>query len=339
MSVWIRRTLLFLVVMTATFLLASVCAPKGRVFKDEMAIYAGNSKVFRALQNAKLWENWDPWYSRDSMQKRKFIGEVGRAGSGFSWMGKTEGKIDIVSVAKPDSIFCRYVIGKGLVKTQGTLSFVLQQKGNATRVLWTNTTTYPFLQRLKNYFNPSYLSEEINIGLTQLKKYVESGTESIGVEVGNGVSITSVHGVNYAVIRKRNVAEADMNLFAISASKEVYSYIQTNGLSAKGPPCLLRYNFDDNSGFYNVAAGVPISDLLEEEMKSVGIGSDSALLGSSIMVKTNKGSGEFPEEMFLYLSENSKSVELPIVQYFIVGPMHTDRESNYKIKWKVTFSD
>ncbi len=326
--------------MVLALMLAAIFAPSNSIISKSIIINAPVQKVFPQLIRVKSWKKWDPWFSKDSTQRRTYFGNLSDANSGLRWTSNylrlREGTLFIDSFLLNSTIDFSLEVKNDILNSRGIGSFNLIEDENNTSVTWKLESNLLYPKKILNYFFENLLEKDLEIGLGRLKYYVESGSYAVEEKAKDEIQITTEFDVNYAILKAKNITPNGLDGFFLSAYKTLYGYTQTNGLSAKGPARALFYSWSNDISKKKVAAAIPISNILEETGDSVAIEVGKGFLTESNISYYHRGKYSLNKSSHLALSnwvkDNNKEIVYPIVEEYIVGPSQTEDSNKFETK-------
>lgn len=140
------------------------------------------AELFSVLNTHKNFNDWSPWFSRDTTMQIIFSGPESGTGAKFSWISSVKsvgtGSMEITS-SKPDSVI-RQVL-TFMDKGNSNASYLLSEEGGGTRLVWTldiEAGANPLL-RIMGAFMDKVVGEDFEKGLAKLKAIVETQVDSI----------------------------------------------------------------------------------------------------------------------------------------------------------------
>ena len=315
-------------------LVAAAFAPAKKEIIRTIEIEAPAKDVYLQVANFKKWEKWDPWMAKDTTQQRNYKGAFGSEDHSYSWVSDNKdvgtGHIEAAG-STPYSKFSYRLFFDEMKPADGYFSIV--EEGTTTTVSWVMISEHSYPIKFLNYFMESMIAPDFEAGLKNLKEYLENEVQPQDNDV-DGVQIATEYGVNYAMIKEKVLPMAAMDSFFGSAYKKLYRFIQTNGLAAKGTPKGFYYVWDEANGTTDLAVAVPISESLTEQYSEIEIETGKAKLANDHIVTRADGgySSSYKAHMALerWVEENRKSIKMPVVEEYLVGPKETADTNAYR---------
>ncbi|PCJ63122.1 MAG: hypothetical protein COA58_16560 [Bacteroidetes bacterium] len=333
----LKGILFFFLIIIGAALVAALFAPGTKLVERSITVESPQKVVFNQIANFKNWPKWDAWYSKDTNQVRTYSGTMGEENYSYSWSSKNsdvgKGRMVATKVTGIERLDFTFYFDNDGTEESADGYFVIKENGDKTDVTWAMVSemSYPF--KAFNYFIDGMVGPDFEEGLSNLKELVESTDLS---STGQNVQIVEEFGINYALIKRENLPMQEMDTFFSSAYKEIYSYMQTNGLSPKGEARGLYYEWDEENGKTTLAAAVPVSSIEEEDGSSIDLGVGKSMLLDDRVICTLTGgySASYGAHIALskWLEENGKELRNPVVEEYLVGPKQTQDTAQYVTK-------
>jgi hypothetical protein len=166
-----------LVILLVSILIAAFLAPTDIIIERSVLICANQERVFDEIVDFKKWYQWDPWYPKDTTQKRNYVGKFGDTLYGYSWSSKEKnvgnGSMFFTNISNKDSISYAVTFGRDDDEQKSSGSFYLQTLGENTQVVWTLKSSLAYPYKFLNFFLDDIAGKDFEIGLEGLKSHVE----------------------------------------------------------------------------------------------------------------------------------------------------------------------
>ncbi|MDX2128881.1 MAG: SRPBCC family protein [Chloroherpetonaceae bacterium] len=157
--------------------LLSLVSPNSIVISRKIYIDAPREQVFFTVSQLNLFPKWSPFLENDPHQQYEIIGEDGKIGAHYRWVGvneTSEGIQRLTELNQNESIAFTCEITKPF-ESKPSFDYRFDVKGNGTLVTQTFRTQLPFPSNIISKLVS--LSEKISVtnekGLKNLKKYIE----------------------------------------------------------------------------------------------------------------------------------------------------------------------
>ena len=333
----VKGILFFCLIMIGAGLMAALFAPSTQVVKRTIKIQAPQDVVFRQLSNFRMWPKWDPWFAKDTSQIRTYNGTVGQEKYGYSWSSKNsdvgKGRIEVTQINKYEQLDFVFFMNNENNDQGNKGYFKLEEYNGMTEIEWGLVSEMSYPSKALNYFIDGMVGPDFEQGLTNLKSLIESPSFSDEREDKQGVHIAEEYGVNYALIKKNDLPMNQMEIFFKNGYKEIYTYMQTNGLAPTGEARGLFYKWDEENSVATLAAAVPISKIDQSYGSPVNLGlGECSLQNGAVSCKIN---GPYSQSYNAHLAlgkwvdSTYKVLESPVVEEYIVGPRQTEDTSQF----------
>ncbi len=168
----IKLVALGIVVLAGAVL--AVAATRPDVFRVQRAasIQAPPERIYPLIADFQRWGAWSPYEKKDPAMRRTIQGPV------YAWEGNGEvgaGRMEIVEAAAPSKVRIKLDFTKPF-ETHNSVEFLLEPKGDATRVTWDMQGPAPFVSKLIGLFldMDAMIGRDFEAGLASLKALAEA---------------------------------------------------------------------------------------------------------------------------------------------------------------------
>jgi len=249
----LKIILIALGVLVAAILIVPLFSPATAEVSAEIEIAREPAEFFPAVASFSNRDAWDPWLTQDSTAKATIESVAGYVGSTYAWTGDRVGfgKMEVVSVRENEYIESSLWFGE--VETPALVEWSFEAVDGGTKVVWSfaQETAWP-IERLGMMFGKIFLKQSFELGLANLKEYVENmpqARSSLG-------SIT----VETQQPMLAMVADGAGTMETISEQLgELYGYVaaeaQKQGLEMVGPAFVHYLDYDESTGHSHYRAG------------------------------------------------------------------------------------
>jgi effector-binding domain-containing protein len=332
----VKGIVYFLLIMLVAGLLAALFAPSTKEVRRSIKIEAPVDAVFNQVASFENWKKWDARYQKDPSQKRTYNGSVGDKSYGYKWESDNDdvgkGSMTMDAVAYNERL--DYTLYFNEKPNRGHFAFT--HRSSTTEVEWVMTSKLSYPMTILNYFIDGMVGSDFENGLANLKEYTEKTPLVVRLPKDKPVVIVEEHGVNYALVKVKDLPIDKLGTFFENGYNKVFTHIQTNGLVPKGPPRGLFYEWNEKEGMTTLAVAVPVSDVLRELEAQFQVADKTVYLGGDYISSTVVGGNSRVYETHRLLSkwtdENAKSLKMPIVEEYIKGSNDTQDTSQYQTK-------
>jgi len=171
----LKIILIVLGVLVAAILIVPLFSPGTAEVSAEIEIAREPSEFFPAVASFSNRDAWDPWMTQDSTAKATIESRDGYVGSTYAWTGDRVGygRMEVVSVRENEYIESSLWFGE--VETPALVEWSFEAVDGGTRVVWSfaQETAWP-IERLGMMFGKIFLQQSFELGLANLKEYVEN---------------------------------------------------------------------------------------------------------------------------------------------------------------------
>lgn len=148
------------------------------VVERSLKIDASPEEVFGRTSNFKKWADWSPWEDLDPDMQKRFHGDDGSVGSGYSWKGNRkagQGRMTISDLSAPEMVAIDLRFEKPF-KSESVIEISLAPDGDGTEVTWTMTGNHNWMSKIMGIFMPmdKMVGKDFEKGLAQLKAVSEA---------------------------------------------------------------------------------------------------------------------------------------------------------------------
>jgi uncharacterized protein YndB with AHSA1/START domain len=172
----IKKILLGLVALLAIVLM--VAATKPNVFRIErsITIAAPAAVLFDYVNDAKKFEQWNPWQKLDPNIKNIYSGPPSGVGAACTWSGNAdvgEGTSTIIE-SKPGQLVRQKLEMRKPMESICTTDFTFSSEGDKTKVTWAMYGAQPFIGKVMSLFIDcdKMCGDQFIEGLNQLDRIV-----------------------------------------------------------------------------------------------------------------------------------------------------------------------
>ncbi len=171
----LKIILIIVGVLVAALLIVPLFSPATAEVSAEIEIALEPSQIFPDVASFIGREVWDPWVTQDSTADAIIGPKAGYVGSTYRWTGKRvgTGRMEVISVIENQYIESSLWFGE--VETPALVEWNFEAVDGGTHVVWSfaQETSWP-VERLGMMFGKVFLKQSFELGLANLKEYVES---------------------------------------------------------------------------------------------------------------------------------------------------------------------
>ncbi len=308
-------------------LILGLIAPKELQLQRSMIINAPQTTVFSLVNELPAWERWSPWVRQDSTIKNQYSDQKMGTGAYYTWTSENSGtgKLTITDSYEADSLHT-FIEFDGQGNTNSKWYFEPVEGG--TKATWSFDSKFPFpfnvmllLQDVEGMVGKDYEN-----GLAFLK----TEAESILPEENN----SEMKRINFPATRlvgvRKTVNLDDLSDHFQTVMPMVGTKVAEHGVEKTGAPSGLYYKWDMENQLTDVAIVIPVAaDVTIEGLEVFDIAGAEAV--EATYVGNYDGTPVAHEAIDLYLSTNSLTPKMPIMEHYLPDPgPETETDPN---KW------
>lgn len=335
---YIAITLLGLVLL---ILLVSFFLPSKTHVERSIIINAKPKYVFELVSNFKNWNQWSPWYKKDTTAVYTFGEIVEGTGAKFSWKSNNpdvgNGGMEIVGIV-PDQ---KVEIELTFDEFKNRADFTLSDEAGSIKLTWSfdsDTDKLPFywvpMSKIFGLMMDGMLGPDYEEGLKSIKAIAET---KVDLQIGGfDAEIRESKELNYLGIRSQ-LKEEEIG----STLEKQYTFLLDliNKLAAKqsGPPFTI--NYAAKGKLFDMAACIGVESPVSSS-EPVMAGKLEA--GKQLVIKY-KGAyekmGPLYAEGFKYMVQNNLKASGPPMEFYITDPMLEADTSQWLTELVFPFKD
>lgn len=240
-------------VLVAAMLIVPLFSPATAEVSAETDIALEPSQIFPGIASFYHRDQWDPWLTQDSTAVATIEPKEGYVGSSYAWKGDKvgHGRMEVVSVQENEHIESALWFGEAETPARVEWSFTALDGG--THVVWSfaQETSWP-IERLGMMFGKIFLKHSFELGLANLKEYLESMPRPLGslgpitVATQNAMFALAADGAG----TMESISEQLAELYGL-----IYAAVENQGLQVAGPAFVHYLDYDESTGYSNYRAG------------------------------------------------------------------------------------
>ena len=173
----IKKIVIVVVVALAAILIFAATKPDTFRVERSTTIKAPPEKIFPLINDFHNWPTWSPWEKMDPAMKRAHSGAASGKGAVYEWEGNSKvgkGRMEIVDSAPPSKVTVKLDFLEPF-EAHNFAEFVLEPKGDSTKVTWTMHGPAPYISKLMTVFMSmdSMIGKDFEEGLANMKAAAE----------------------------------------------------------------------------------------------------------------------------------------------------------------------
>ena len=176
----LKIILIIVGVLVAAILIVPLFSPAKAEVSAEIDIALEPAQIFPTVASFINSHEWDPWVTQDSTADAKIEPKEGYVGSTYSWTGVKvgTGKMEVISVKENQYIESSLWFGE--VEKPSLVEWSFEEVEGGTHVSWSfaQETAWP-IERLGMMFGKIFLKQSFELGLANLKEYMESMPQAL----------------------------------------------------------------------------------------------------------------------------------------------------------------
>ncbi len=326
----LRIIFIFIFVIIALYLVASLFIPSEYRVERSQTLNAPTDIVFEQLISFKSWEKWSALREKDPKMKSLFGHDNAKVGSYWLWKGNKAGEGRITSTEIEDQKQISYHLSSSKpYKTEADGYIKLEPEGKQTKVVWVVEGTNPFHLRVLNLMMDKWIGPDFETSLVLLKYIAEKESEILQKEYfGYRIKETRFGGSKIALVRKAILID-ELDEFFTKNYAKVKSEANDCNFKIDGQPMALFYRWDYVNGVATVAAALPVKgdSTLGHDVGLVQLQPQKALLlnyygGYKSMKNAYSALDNFVKNKKL------KTVK-PVIEEYMIGP----KQQRDSTKW------
>ena len=229
--------------------------------KRSRFIQADQIVVFNELNDFKNWEEWGPWYEKDSTIRVQYGDNTIGTGGTYIWTSDVEGggSMKTLAVHEPERLDQEIAFETPFGDMVSDVYWMIQSTDKGTELTWGIKGEMPFFTRFMAGGMEEQLGPMEERGLELFdenlqKKLKKHRIDSIGVVDFSG-------GFYLYLSTSSKLASMDNKLKSMMI--EIEQYIESNKIRTTGSPFTIYHNFDELNGSTMFSIGYPVAERIE----------------------------------------------------------------------------
>lgn len=264
-----KTTFKVLVLLTIVFIVPNLFLNKRIDIERTVEIESPLNMVFMKVANVSEWENWYPFYLKDSNVKFDPTESIYGTGANLEWNTEKNNsgllKLNEVVLNKKTAF---NLLHSDRIVNEVLGEFTFEQVNRKTRVTCNLNQSPPFLLRVLGFFAFKKIEQEFEIALQNLKKQVE--------ESQNPFHILMYQKEAFSVYSKTLSCKTSTIGSNLERSyKELEKQMQEDGIAIFGKPICIYHNYSDTT--VELEAALPIHQITKPSKYTKTINSATVL--------------------------------------------------------------
>ncbi|TFH23191.1 MAG: hypothetical protein E4H10_12515 [Bacteroidia bacterium] len=326
----LKIILIVLGVLVAAMLIVPLFSPATAEVSAEIDIALEPSQIFPGVASFSNREAWDPWVSQDSTTVVKIEPKSGYVGSTYAWKGEKvgTGKMEVISIQ--ENKYIQSALWFGEVETPSLVEWSFEKVDGGTHVSWSfaQETAWP-IERLGMMIGKVFLKQSFELGLANLKEYMESLPQSesslgtIGVETQNSMFALVANGAG----TMETIGEDLGPMYEL-----IFAEVEKQGLQVSGPAFVEYLDFDEATGYSNYRAGFMV------DRAGSNAGEVVAVVYPEMKVVQAMHTGPYEEftnsydKLDKYITTNGLEVSGKAFEFYVTGLMTESDDSKWETR-------
>ena len=234
--------------------------------KRSRMIEADQIVVFNELNDYKNWEEWGPWFEKDSTIRVVYSDNTIGTGGAYSWTSDIEGggSMKTLAVREPERLDQEIVFETPFGNMMSDVYWMIKPTDKGTELTWGIKGEMPFMTRFMADGMDEQLGPMEERGLELFDQNIRKKLEKFSID---SVGVVDYSGGFYLYLSTSSKIESmDKKLKPMMI--EIEKYIEENRIRVTGSPFTIYHNFDELNGTTMFSIGYPIAERI------VTVGSD-----------------------------------------------------------------
>lgn len=293
------------------------------VVERNIVIDAPQEIVWEQVKYFKNWQNWSPWYAKDSTMAWTFEGVDGNVESSYAWTSEESGSGFMQNTGLTEGeelLYHTHFFEPWESENDGYVKLSKTEDGKI-EVKWgfsgTNKGIASLFLNMDNLVGPDF-----EIGLKLLKKHVE---KLAAAQPKLKVEEISFEKQTYIAVREKIDVPNIQNFYATNFNKIMETGIEMNG----GFPSGIFYTWDMENMQSDMAAAIPVAENtnVPEGLQIIELSASKALLVN--FYGDYESIGIAHELLETYMIDNNVEFVGPAIEEYVTDPL-TENDPN---KW------
>ena len=234
--------------------------------KRSRLLQADQIVVFNELNDYKNWQEWGPWYEKDSTIRVQYSDNTIGTGGAYTWTSDIEGggRMKTLAVHEPERLDQEIVFETPFGDMMSDVYWMIQSSENGTKLTWGIKGEMSFFTR----FMASGMEEQLGpMEERGLELFDENLQRKLKKHSIDSIGVVDFSGGFYLYLSTSSkIAGMDNKLEPMML--EIEQYIEDNSIRVTGSPFTIYHNFDEENGTTMFSIGYPIAERI------VTVGSD-----------------------------------------------------------------
>lgn len=222
------------------------------------SIEAAPDVVFNELNDFRNWQDWGPWYEKDSTIFETYAEVTVGEGGAFSWTSDIEGggRIRTIKVQKPEKIDQELIFETPFGEMVSQVHWLLDKTKTGTDLTWMIKGELPFFSR----FMVGGMEDQLGAMETRgLELFDENLQEKLSIYMIDSVGVVDFSGGFYLYTSASSkISRMDTKLRQML--EEVEAVVNKNQIRVTGSPFTIYHKLDQENGTTLFSVAVPVAE-------------------------------------------------------------------------------
>lgn len=313
----LKKIGIILGVFLLLFIILGIVMPKNLHVEKTETLDAPANYLYNIANDFKTNPDWNPW-NLDDPKMVLIYGEKSEGiGASYSWTSEESGN---GSATYTKVIPNEYIEAKLVFDGMDTskYAFTFKPSGDKTAVTWSMDTRMGFPSNVMGPIFKFIMKRQYGKGLDALEALAKKRIEKKEY-FGYIVKEENILERHY-IISRSNVAIADIQKYFTQSLGAIFQKVQSEGLTMKGMPSSLFFNYDLTNGMTDMAAAIPVNEEKAiKDLSSITIPKQTGLVIDYYGDFANTGVAH--SAMTAYMKDRSLLTNTPSVEEYVTDPL------------------
>lgn len=221
-------------------------------------IKADPSVVFNDLNDFRNWQEWGPWYEKDSTIRVQYADNTIGVGGSYIWTSDIEGggSMKTIKVQKPERLDQEIIFETPFGDMASEVYWILDKKDAGTALTWGIKGELPFFSR----FMASGMEEQLGpMEERGLELFDENLQKKLKVFLIDSVGVVDYSGGFYLYVSTSSKI-SQISIKSKAMMEHVEKFVSDNQIRLTGSPFSLYHKFDQENGTAMFSIAYPIAE-------------------------------------------------------------------------------
>ncbi|MDX1629329.1 MAG: SRPBCC family protein [Fulvivirga sp.] len=255
-------------------------------FERSTQINAAPAAVYKELNSFETFNEWSPWYQRDTAAEYTIDGPAYGPGAHFSWVSENpnvgSGSMTIRESKENEMIL--YQMDFGMMGKPYSRYLIEEVKGGVTKLTWTYEDDGAVTRMMSAFMDlEEMVGPDYEQGLENFKQYMESRPAR---DTDLAISVTDAEPITYLGISETilNATNESISNTMSAHYQKLSDYMQENEIEAAGMPLTVYTSMSEDS--LGLISGIPINNDIDVSDADI---SKMTIEGGKVVKAVHKG--------------------------------------------------